>query len=145
MMKTLLLIAATALLTFQVQAEPGHRHHHGWTDKDDVTKRTGRAVKRADRFQEHTGGIGDIAELGNGVRQLSGAMRRLQEQVERGRDYDSLVGDFKSIRQQYQQLEKEYNQRHSRHRDWRVAYGWNSVTLGYLDLEWAFTQGETLD
>lgn len=136
-MKLLLL---AILVTFQAQAEPRHR---GWTDRDDVSRRSDRAVKRTERFQEHCGGIADVSGFAGGIKQLGQAMRRLQSQLDRG--YDGCLSDFKNIRDQYRKLAKEFDERHSHHRDWRVAYAWNSVTLAYVELEWAFTQGETLD
>jgi len=133
------ILIALLFLGTAAQAEP-----RGWASKDEVSRRSGHAVRRAEKFEEHCGKIQDVSGLAGGVRQLAVSMKRLQESVDRGRDFNGCVGEFKDIRNQYTRLEQEFNQRHSRHQNWRVTYGWYQISLAYLEMEWAFTQGDPI-
>jgi len=134
------ILIALLFIGTAAQAEP-----RGWKSKDEVSRRSGHAVKRAEKFEEHCGKIQDVSGLAGGVRQLAVSMKSLQESVDRGRDFNGCKVEFKAIRDQYSKLEREFNQRHHRHQNWRVTYGWYQVSLAYLELEWAFTQGDSIE
>lgn len=116
-----------------------------WVSQQEVAKWADKVTAVASAYHEECKGVSEPSAFPNFMYRLKAfndSIRNLKGQLYRG--YQYCVPSFRNLRQTYQNLKQEFDANYASHKNFRVRLGWQRVELAFLELDWAFTQGEEL-